>query len=138
MILLVGRILLWPSFDWIQEVLSGHYIAVIAIPNGIYTKVQILRALLRRSFLKLIGIQLEYFGGKMKGSEMRRIREKLGLSRDEFATIFGLAGYQSVMNIETDFRRPSKLTMILLRTLDALPLSKAKTILELLRKHAED
>ena len=74
----------------------------------------------------------------MEGSEMRRIREKLGLSRDEFATIFGLAGYQSVMNIETDFRRPSKLTMILLRTLDALPMSKAKTIIELLRKHAED
>ncbi len=92
---------------------------------------------MRRSFLKLIVIQLEYFGGKMKGAEMRRIREKLELSRDEFATIFGLAGYQSVMNIETDFRRPSKLTMILLRTLDAVPLSKAKTILELLRKHSD-
>ena len=74
----------------------------------------------------------------MKGAEMRRIREKLGLSRDEFATIFGLAGYQSVMNIETDFRRPSKLTMILLRTLDALPMYKARTIIELLRKHAND
>ena len=72
----------------------------------------------------------------MKGSEMRRIREKLELSRDEFATIFGLSGYQSVMNIETDFRRPSKLTIILLRTLDALPVAKAKSIVELLRKHA--
>lgn len=74
----------------------------------------------------------------MKGSEMRRIREKVGLSRDEFATIFGLSGYQSVMNIETDFRRPSKLTIILLRTLDALPVSKAKSLIELLRKHAND
>ena len=73
----------------------------------------------------------------MNGSEMRRIREKIGLSRDEFATIFGLSGYQSVMNIETDFRRPSKLTMILLRTLDALPLSKAKNMVELLRKHSD-
>jgi DNA-binding transcriptional regulator YiaG len=72
----------------------------------------------------------------VKGSEMRRIREKVGLSRDEFATIFGLSGYQSVMNIETDFRRPSKLTIILLRTLDALPVSKAKSLIELLRKHA--
>lgn len=69
---------------------------------------------------------------------MRRIREKVGLSRDEFATIFGLSGYQSVMNIETDFRRPSKLTIILLRTLDALPVSKAKSLIELLRKHAND
>jgi len=73
----------------------------------------------------------------VNGSEMRRIREKIGLSRDEFATIFGLSGYQSVMNIETDFRRPSKLTMILLRTLDALPLSKAKNMVELLRKHSD-
>ncbi len=73
----------------------------------------------------------------MDGQEMRRIREKLDLSREEFATIFGLSGYQSVMNIETDFRRPSKLTMILLRTLDALPLSKAKSLVELLRKHSE-
>jgi DNA-binding transcriptional regulator YiaG len=67
---------------------------------------------------------------------MRRIREKLELSRDEFATIFGLSGYQSVMNIETDFRRPSKLTIILLRTLDALPAAKAKALIELLRKHS--
>lgn len=72
----------------------------------------------------------------MKGSEVRHIREKLELSREEFATIFGLSGYQSVMNIETDFRRTSKLTMILLRTLDALPMSKAKALIELLRKHA--
>jgi len=71
----------------------------------------------------------------MKGSEMRRIREKLELSREEFAAIFGLSGYQSVMNIETDFRKSSKLTMILLRTLDALPRSKAKSLVDLLRKH---
>jgi len=91
---------------------------------------------LKNSLRKLIAIQLEYFGDEMKGSEMRRIREKLELSRDEFATIFGLSGYQSVMNIETDFRRPSKLTMIVLRTLDALPLTKAQSLVELLRKHA--
>jgi DNA-binding transcriptional regulator YiaG len=33
----------------------------------------------------------------VKGSEMRCIREKLELSRDEFAPIFGLSGYQGVM-----------------------------------------
>jgi len=94
---------------------------------------------LKNSLPKLTAIQQEFFGDNMKvmkGAEVRRIREKFGISREEFATIFGLSGYQSITNIETDFRRPSKLTMILLRTLDAIPESKAKAIIELLRKHA--
>lgn len=73
----------------------------------------------------------------MQGEEVRRIREKLGLSREEFAQLFGLSGYRSVMNIETDFRRPSQLTIILLRALDSLSESKSRAILDLLRKHSE-
>lgn len=73
----------------------------------------------------------------MKGSEVRRIREKFGLSRDEFAQTFGLSGYRTVMNIETDFRRPSQLTIILLRTLDSIAISKARAILDLLRRHSD-
>lgn len=73
----------------------------------------------------------------MKGAEVRRIREKLGLSRDEFAVAFGLSGKRTVMNIETDFRRPSQLTMILLRALDSLSESKAHAILDLLRRHSD-
>lgn len=73
----------------------------------------------------------------MQGEEVRRIREKLGLSREEFAQVFGLSGYRSVMNIETDFRRPSQLTIILLRALDSLSESKSRAILDLLRKHSE-
>lgn len=72
----------------------------------------------------------------MKGIEVRHLREKLDLTREEFAEIFGLSGYQSVMNIETDFRRPSKLAIILLRTLDSLPHAKAKALIDLLRKHS--
>ena len=72
----------------------------------------------------------------MKGAEVKRIREKLGLSRDDFAVLFGLSGYRTVMNIETDFRKPSKLTIILLRALDSLSETKSKTIIDLLRRHS--
>jgi DNA-binding transcriptional regulator YiaG len=54
----------------------------------------------------------------MKGKEVRTIREKLGLTPEEFADLLCLAGYQSMMNIESDFRKPSKLAVRLLRYLD--------------------
>jgi DNA-binding transcriptional regulator YiaG len=54
----------------------------------------------------------------MKRKEIRSIREKLGLSPEEFADLLCLAGYQSMMNIESDFRKPSKLAVRLLRYLD--------------------
>lgn len=73
----------------------------------------------------------------MEGEEVRRIREKLGLTRNEFAEVFGLSTYQAVSNIEISFRRPSKLTMILLRALDSLPKEKARALIALLRKHAD-
>lgn len=73
----------------------------------------------------------------MKAEEFVRIREKLELDRNEFAEVFGLAGYMSVANIENGVRNPSKLTIILLRTLDAIPLQKAKDIIELMRRHGK-
>lgn len=73
----------------------------------------------------------------MKGAEVKRIREKFGLSQNQFAEIFGLSGFKAVSNIETDFRHPSKLTMILLRVLDSLPEAKARAILDLLRRHSD-
>lgn len=54
----------------------------------------------------------------MKGKEVRMIREKLGLTPEEFAELLCLAGYQSMMNIESNFRKPSKLTVRLLRYLN--------------------
>jgi DNA-binding transcriptional regulator YiaG len=54
----------------------------------------------------------------MKGKEIRNIREKLGLTPEEFADLLCLAGYQSMMIIESDFRKPSKLAIRLLRYLD--------------------
>jgi DNA-binding transcriptional regulator YiaG len=73
----------------------------------------------------------------LKAEEFQRIREKLGLDREEFAEVFGLAGYKSVSNIENSIRNPSKLTIIFLRTLDAIPLQKAKNLIELMRRHGK-
>lgn len=73
----------------------------------------------------------------MKAEEFHRIRDKLGLDRNEFAEVFGLAGYMSVSNIENGIRNPSKLTIILLRTLDAIPLQRAKDLIELMRRHGK-
>ncbi|GIL17474.1 MAG: hypothetical protein BroJett040_12250 [Oligoflexia bacterium] len=66
----------------------------------------------------------------MKGKDVRLIREKLGLSVEEFAELLCLAGYQSVMNIESDFRKPSKLAIRLLRYLDGQQRKKALDLIE--------
>ena len=71
----------------------------------------------------------------MKGKEVRLIREKLGLSVEEFADLLCLAGYQSVMNIESNFRKPSKLTMRLLRYLDEQQKKKALEFIMEFKSH---
>lgn len=71
----------------------------------------------------------------MKAEEIKRIREDLDLSRDELAELLCLSGYQAMMNIETDFRRPSKLAIRLLRYLDSLPKAKALAFIEELKRH---
>jgi DNA-binding XRE family transcriptional regulator len=71
----------------------------------------------------------------MKSEELRRIREKLDMNRDELAQLLCLSGYQAMMNIETGFRRPSKLAIRLLRYLDSLPKAKALALIEELKRH---
>lgn len=61
----------------------------------------------------------------MEGMEIKRIREDLGMTREEFADLLCLAGYRTMMNIETDFRNPNKLAVRLLRYLDDQPKKKA-------------
>ena len=72
----------------------------------------------------------------MNGEEVRRIREKLDLSREDLADLFCLAGYRTMMNIETDFRKPAKLAIRLLRYLDSLSKQKALAHIEELKRHA--
>lgn len=69
------------------------------------------------------------------GEEVKRIRERLNLSREELAELLCLSGYRTMMNIETDFRRPAKLAIRLLRYLDSLPKQRAKVLIEELNKH---
>jgi len=71
----------------------------------------------------------------MKGSEVKRIREKFDMTREDLAALLCLAGYRPMMNIETDFRRPSKLSIRLLRYLDALPKSRALVLIEELKQY---
>ncbi len=71
----------------------------------------------------------------MDGDEIKRIREDLGMDRRDLAALLCLSGYQAMMNIETDFRRPAKLAIRFLRYLDSLPKSKAKVLIEELKKH---
>lgn len=66
----------------------------------------------------------------MDGAEIKRIREKFGMTRDEFADFLCLSGYRTMMNIETDFRKPSKLTIRLLRYLDDQQKKKAAEFID--------
>ena len=71
----------------------------------------------------------------MSCNEIRDIREKLKMSREDLAALLCLSGYRTMMNIETDFRKPNKLAIRLLRYLDSLPEKKAQTLIEELLSH---
>jgi len=71
----------------------------------------------------------------MDGDEVKRIREKFDLKREDLAELLCLSGYRTMMNIETNFRRPAKLAIRLLRYLDSLPKTKAKVLIEELNNH---
>ncbi len=71
----------------------------------------------------------------MNGTTVKHIREKLGLSREDLAELLCLSGYRTMMNIETDFRRPGKLAIRLLRYLDSIPKSKALRLIKELNRH---
>lgn len=71
----------------------------------------------------------------MEGDELRKIREKLGLSREEMAEFLCLSGYQAMMNIETGFRRPSRFTAKVVGYLDSIPTKKALGLIEELNRH---
>lgn len=66
----------------------------------------------------------------MESNEVRRIREKLELSREDFAEILCLSGYGAYANIENNIRKPSKLTIRLLRYLDSLSKTRALNFIE--------
>ncbi len=73
--------------------------------------------------------------GSVKAEEIRRIREGLDMDRNELASLLCLSGYQAMMNIETGFRKPSKLAIRLLRHLNSLPPTKARALIKDLLSH---
>ncbi len=72
---------------------------------------------------------------EMKTEELKRIREKLGYEREEFAKVLCLSSYRAYTNIENGFRKPSKLTIRLLRYLDDQSKNKARDFLEEFTRH---
>lgn len=62
----------------------------------------------------------------MKGNEFRVIREKLELTQDQLARVLCLSSKQAVSNIETGFRRPSKLIAVLMRYFDEISSERFK------------
>ena len=70
----------------------------------------------------------------MKGQEFKNIRTRLGLTQEELADVLGLSGKKAIGNIETDFRQPSVLTIIVMLFLDNLESGKARTMM---RRFAE-
>lgn len=71
----------------------------------------------------------------MKELDIRSIREDFGMTREEFAELLCLSGYNAMMNIENGYRNPSKFTARFLRYLSSLPRQKALVLIEELKKH---
>ena len=68
----------------------------------------------------------------MKGTEFKKIREDLGLTQEDLAEVLCLSGKTAVSNIETGFRNPNLLAVVLMRVLSSLPTKKSKELQELL------
>lgn len=84
----------------------------------------------------MIPILREFFGAnEVDGKEVKRIREKFEMSREEFAELLCLSGYRTMMNIETDFRKPSALAIRLLRYIDDQQKKKALAFIEEFKNH---
>ncbi|MBX3020176.1 MAG: helix-turn-helix transcriptional regulator [Bdellovibrionales bacterium] len=74
----------------------------------------------------------------LDGKRFQKIRERLGLSREELAELFGLSGYMAISNIENGTRNAGPTLAVVMRTLDAIPLKKAQDIIEAIKKHGRN
>ena len=73
----------------------------------------------------------------MIGEDVRNIRKKLGLSREEFAKFLCLSNPVALSNIETDFRNTNKFAKRVLLYLDSLPKKKALELIDELQKYGD-
>lgn len=72
----------------------------------------------------------------MSPQQMKRIRESLGLTQSEFAACLGLT-QKTVSQYEMGFRVPGPTVKVVVKTLDILPATQAKRLLETMLEVAE-
>ena len=72
----------------------------------------------------------------MSPSQFKKIRTKLGLNREELSVALCLSGEKAVGNIETGFRRPSKLSAALMSYLGELSSRKANELIDHIKRHS--
>jgi DNA-binding XRE family transcriptional regulator len=71
----------------------------------------------------------------MTNGQITKLREKLGLDRHEMARFLGLTSYQSMMNIENDVRKPSRLARKVMLYVNSLSKKEALSFIEELNRH---
>lgn len=71
----------------------------------------------------------------LSGKQFQKIREKLGLSREELAELFGLSGYMAISNIENGTRNAGPTLVVMMRVLDCLSTKKANELIEMIQTH---
>lgn len=72
----------------------------------------------------------------MESEEVKRIREKLGLTQSELAEVFGGSGANAVGNVETGFRKLGSTKNLMLRLLDYLSIPEAKELVGKLQEQS--
>ncbi len=71
----------------------------------------------------------------MSPDQIKKIREKFGLTQTELAKVLGVSGKVPISHYETGFRSPSSLTLAFLSLLNSLSERKARELIELMSEH---
>jgi|GEM_PF-1200870 len=66
----------------------------------------------------------------MQNEDIKSIREKFEMSRDQFAEFLCISHPRALANIEIGFRNPNRFTLKFLKYLDSLPKKKAMALIQ--------
>jgi DNA-binding transcriptional regulator YiaG len=69
--------------------------------------------------------------------EVKNIRQKFELTREEFAQFLCISNLKAMSNIEIGFRNPNRFALKFLRYLDSLPKKKAMTLIQEIKEFKE-
>jgi len=73
----------------------------------------------------------------MTPEKFKEIRLKLGFNQEEMAEVLCLANNKVVSNIEAGFRKPSKLTAVIMSYLNELTQRRAEEFVKELKFHSD-